>query len=210
MIDLNRRHRYKYIALLEPFQEPRELEQYKRRLGFQNAFCKCSAKIWIFWDDDWIWEVVRDIVQHLSMRFEAGNVQFMVIAVYVRCNALERLELLEELEELAGKNHPWLAGGDFNIILNEEEKQGGREFTTYEAMDFQQCINNCALSKVRAMGSKFTWWNGRVKGDCIFKKLDRVLCNQEFEQLYPSSKVQHLIRQGSDHAPLHLICNSEE
>ncbi|WMV41297.1 hypothetical protein MTR67_034682 [Solanum verrucosum] len=28
--------------------------------------------------------------------------------------------------------------------------------------------------------------------------------------LFPSSEVQHLIRQGSDHAPLHMICNSEE
>jgi len=211
LIDLNKRHRYKYIALMEPFQGPHELEQYKRRLGFQNAFCNCSAKIWIFWDEDWTWEVVRDNVQHLSVRFEAGSVKFMVTAVYARCDALERLELWEELEGLAKQNqYPWLVGGDFNVILNEEEKQGGREFSIYEAMDFQQCMNICALSEVRALGSKFTWWNGRVEGNCIFKRLDRVLCNQEFEQIFPSSKVQHLIRQGSDHAPLHLTCKSEE
>lgn len=53
LIDLNRRHHYKYIALLKPFQGPHELEQYKMRLGFQNAYCNCAAKIWIFWDDDW-------------------------------------------------------------------------------------------------------------------------------------------------------------
>ncbi|KAG5583445.1 hypothetical protein H5410_054072 [Solanum commersonii] len=77
-------------------------------------------------------------------------------------------------------------------------------------MDFNQCINKCALSEVKSSGSKFTWWNGRIDGECIFKKLDRVLCNQEFEQILPTSKVHHLIRQGSDHAPLHFICNSEE
>ncbi|KAK4723627.1 hypothetical protein R3W88_026406 [Solanum pinnatisectum] len=49
-----------------------------------------------------------------------------------------------------------------------------------------------------------------LEGECIFKRLDRVLCNQEFEQIFPSSKVQHLIRQGSDHALLHLTCNSED
>ncbi|KAG5583446.1 hypothetical protein H5410_054073 [Solanum commersonii] len=37
--------------------------------------------------------------------------------------ALERLELWEEMEELAGNIQiPWLVGGDFNVILNEEEK----------------------------------------------------------------------------------------
>ncbi|KAH0760910.1 hypothetical protein KY290_016983 [Solanum tuberosum] len=28
--------------------------------------------------------------------------------------------------------------------------------------------------------------------------------------VFPSTEVQHLIRQGSDHAPLHMSCNTEE
>jgi len=77
-------------------------------------------------------------------------------------------------------------------------------------MDFSLFISNCALSKVRFVGSKYTWWNGRIEEKCIFKRLDRILVNQIFLELFPSSEVHHLIRQGSDHAPLHLICNSEE
>lgn len=34
--------------------------------------------------------------------------------------------------------------------------------------------------------------------------------NQEFIDVLPSSKVQHLIRQGSDHAPLLVHCTIEE
>lgn len=34
--------------------------------------------------------------------------------------------------------------------------------------------------------------------------------NQEFMDLFPSSEVHHLVRQSSDHAPLHMICNLEE
>lgn len=72
-------------------------------------------------------------------------------------------------------------------------------------------MNNCAaLTKLKYSSSKFTWWNGRIEGACIFKRLDRVLCNQEFTNLVPSSEVSHLIRQGSVHAPLHVSCNSEE
>ncbi|KAH0712342.1 hypothetical protein KY289_008301 [Solanum tuberosum] len=68
----------------------------------------------------------------------------------------------------------------------------------------------CALSEVQTIGSNFTWWNGRIEEECIFKRLDRILVNQEFVEVFQSSEVHHLIRQGSDHAPLHMICNSEE
>lgn len=60
------------------------------------------------------------------------------------------------------------------------------------------------------MGSMLTWWNRRIERERIFKRLDRVFGNQEFINLLPSSKVHHLVRQGSDHAPLHIICNSKE
>lgn len=38
--------------------------------------------------------------------------------------------------------------------------------------------------------------------------LDRVLVNHPFLDLYPTSKIQHLVRKGSDHASLHMICNT--
>lgn len=34
--------------------------------------------------------------------------------------------------------------------------------------------------------------------------------NHNFLDLYPTSEIQHLVRQGSDHAPLHMICNTTE
>lgn len=48
LIDLYRKNHYSYIALLEPFQSPSELDEYRRRLGVSNARANCSAKIWIF------------------------------------------------------------------------------------------------------------------------------------------------------------------
>ncbi|KAH0757746.1 hypothetical protein KY290_021239 [Solanum tuberosum] len=135
----------------------------------------------------------------------------MVSAVYARCNTVERLELWDELDSIAEHVQcPWIIGGDFNVILDEEEKLGGLDFTINEAIDFASFISRNALSEVHFSGSKYTWWNGRIEEACIFKKLDRILVNQEFLDVFPASEVHHLIRQGSNHAPLHLSCNSYE
>ncbi|KAH0679259.1 hypothetical protein KY284_020344 [Solanum tuberosum] len=196
---------------MEPFQGPQQLEQYKRKLGFKNGYCNFSGKIWVMWDDEWSGEVIRDNMQQLTMKLIKNNVEIVITSAYARCDSFHRLELWEELENLAQEvSLSWLVGGDFNVIRNAEEKEGGLHFTQLEAVDFNQCLNNCALSELKFSGSKYTWWNGRIEGACIFKRLDRVLCNQEFLNILPSSEVLHLVRQGSDHAPLHVSCNSDE
>lgn len=137
--------------------------------------------------------------------------EFKITAIYARCNAMERLELWEELEDIADHTQiPWIIGGDCNVILTEEEKQGGSSFTNAESVEFTNCIAKCALLELKFTGSTYTWWNGRIEEECIFKRLDRVLVNQEFLDVLPSSIIHHLVRQGSDNAPLHVICNSRE
>jgi len=195
LMDLNKRHHYSFIALMEPFQNPVELDQYRRKLGFEYAGVNCYGKIWYFWRTDWEGSIILDTMQQITIKFKIRNHFFLITAVYARCIALERLELWEELEDIVSREQcPWVVGGDFNVILNEEEKLGGLEFTQNEAYDFSSCITACALIEVRTSGSKYTWWNGRIEGECIFKRLDRILVNQEFIDLLPSSEVHHLIR----------------
>ncbi|XP_055831093.1 uncharacterized protein LOC129900189 [Solanum dulcamara] len=102
-----------------------------------------------------------------------------------------------------------MVGGDFIVIVNEE-KLGGLPFTQHEAYNFTQYINNCGLSEVKLTGSKYTWWNGRIEEDCMLKRLDRIMGNSTFMNTFPSSEVSHLIRQGSDHASIQIICRTEE
>ncbi|KAK6773984.1 hypothetical protein RDI58_029223 [Solanum bulbocastanum] len=122
LMDLKRRHHYSYIALMEPFQGPYDLDKYKSRLGMDKAMANYSSKIWVFWNADWEAEVISDSYQQISIKFKHGRLQrdFVILAVNAKCCALERLELWENLEYVAeGINHPWLVGGDFNVILDE-------------------------------------------------------------------------------------------
>ncbi|XP_059292492.1 uncharacterized protein LOC132045941 [Lycium ferocissimum] len=100
--------------------------------------------------------------------------------------------------------------GDFNLILKADEKLGGLPVHLSKTGDFGHFVNNCGLMELKFSGSRYTWWNGRTEEDCIFKRLDRVFGNQEFMDLFPSFDVSHLIRHGSDHAPLHVVCDSQE
>ncbi|KAG5577077.1 hypothetical protein H5410_057211 [Solanum commersonii] len=156
LIELNKRHQHFYISILEPFQSLSDLDSYKARLGMQNS------------------KDYNDILQQLKINFKLRGTseRFKVTTVYARCSALERLELWEDLEDIASNNTiPWIVRGDFNAI-------------------------------------NYTWWNDRLEEDINFRRLDRIFGNMEFMNLLPESEVQHLARQGSDHAPLHLIYNT--
>lgn len=54
-------------------------------------------------------------------------------------------------------DHPWLVGGDFNVILHKEEKLGGLPFTQQEAMDFTHYISECPLEEIKFTRSKYIW-----------------------------------------------------
>lgn len=194
---------------MEHFQEPSKIEQYRRRIGFEYAFVNSFGKIWIFWKSERTGSIIKDTAQYITMQFTIANKDFFITAVYARCSALERLELWEDLDSTDVGNQPWMVGGDFNVILNEDEKLGGLDLEQSEAMDFAQCINSCALLEVKFTGSKFTWWNGRINQECIFKRLDRVLVNSEFLSIFPVTEATHMIREGSDHTPIHVSANSE-
>ncbi|XP_049381157.1 uncharacterized protein LOC125845653 [Solanum stenotomum] len=196
---------------MEPFRDPSELEQYRRKLGYRNALVNRASKIWIFWDDDYEGHIVADSVQQLTIKLTRYNTFVLVLAVYAKCSHEERIDLWEDLQHIAADSDiSWVIGRDFNVILREEDKLGGLAFTQSEAADFAHFINNCGLSELKFSGSLFTWWNGGVEEECIFKRLDRVLVNQKFQDLYPSSEVHHLVRQGSNHAPLHMRYSTTE
>ncbi|XP_016457746.1 uncharacterized protein LOC107781540 [Nicotiana tabacum] len=138
----------------------------------------------------------HDIGQHIMMTF-----------VYAKCSSTDRIELWDSLYYMASDMElPWLVGGDFNVLLHESEKIGGLPVHPPEYEDFAACINSCGLFDQDYKGSPYTWWNRRPNSECIFKRLDRIFLNLPFQNILPSIEVEHLIKTGSDHAPLLMTC----
>nr|XP_016471965.1 PREDICTED: uncharacterized protein LOC107794026 [Nicotiana tabacum] len=130
--------------------------------------------------------------------------------VYAKCSSLDRLELWDNLYYLAADMElPWVIGGDFNVVLHEDEKIGGLLVYPPEVEDFSFFVNSCGLFDTDYKGSPFTWWNRRSNEECIFNRLDKIFVNQPFQILFPNIEAEHLIRTGSDHAPLLMNCREE-
>ncbi|XP_060211976.1 uncharacterized protein LOC132639554 [Lycium barbarum] len=161
--------------------------------------------------NEWLGVVISESEQQVTLQLihSSLNQSVLVLVVYAKCDRLEREELWDDMVDLVNQQDlPWIIGGDFNVIVSDEEKQGGLLVSSNETLDFSTCIQSYGLIDVGFSGSKFTWWNGRTEEDYIFKWLDRILVNQQVLDIMPSTAVTHMIRHGSDQAPLHLECNS--
>ncbi|XP_060183335.1 uncharacterized protein LOC132613335 [Lycium barbarum] len=212
LINLKRQYNSFIVALMEPFQHSKHLQKYRRRIGMETALTNINGKIWVFIDAVVQWEILLDTNQQISLKLKhiATDIEMIATFVYAKCSAVERLELWDNIYSLANDmSLPWLVGGDFNVILSEEEKIGGLPVDPSECDDFAFCVNSSELFDMGFKGSPYTWWNRRAAGDCILKILDRILVNIRFQNSFPNIEVEHLTKTGSDHSPMVLFCGEE-
>ncbi|KAM3322288.1 hypothetical protein P3S67_003439 [Capsicum chacoense] len=107
-------------------------------------------------------------------------------------------------------NRPWAVCGDFNSILNKDEKIGGQPHKLIKSIPFIECLNNCGLLDKGYSGSKYTWCNERKEQDIIWMRLDKMVTNEEWDELFMKTSILHLARYSSDHCPLLINISSEE
>lgn len=125
----------------------------------------------------------------------------------LRC---DRKELWESLANISNNiDDPWCIEGDFNVIKDTSEKLGGRQHRTYKSIYFISCMDQCGMTDMGFVGSRYTWCNNMDLRHRIWKRLDRILVNDSWEQQFQNIKMKHLGRTGSDHRPLLMRCNND-
>ncbi|XP_070036373.1 uncharacterized protein [Nicotiana tomentosiformis] len=160
LITMHRRHHFEFIGILEPMQQARKMEIYRRRIGWATAVVNVSNKIWAFIDEVYGVTIVYNMVQQLTLRLlhTETHVELMLTLVYAKCDAIERIELWDSLYSMARDMPvPWLVGGYFNVIWDEKEKFGGLPVSLNEVDDFRHCIITCNLTDLGFKGTIFRW-----------------------------------------------------
>ena len=102
----------------------------------------------------------------------------------------------------------WLYIGDFNSVLAQSEKQGGRPVTSSSHCPFRSFINHFGMIDLGFAENPFTWSNNRKGLENIKERLDRGLASPSWVHLHPEFSLIHLPTQNSDHNPISLNTNS--
>jgi hypothetical protein len=99
---------------------------------------------------------------------------------------------------------PWLCIGDFNMILNQSDKKGGRPFACSSNDPFQSFVHSQGLVDLGFSGNPYTWSNNRDGIHLIQERLDRGLASAQWIHLFPSFSLCHQPSHTSDHHSLLL------
>lgn len=98
--------------------------------------------------------------------------------MYAHNDATQREELWTDLEGIAKDiNKPWFLMGDFNYVLNRNERVGD-VVRDSEMVSFRRCVTRCGLDDLKSAGCYYTWNNKQAEHSRIYYKLDRVMCNE--------------------------------
>lgn len=102
---------------------------------------------------------------------------------------------------------PWICLGDFNDLLQQDEKKGGRIISSSLSRGLKHFMNTMNFVDLGFVGSKFTWCNKRPRLANIRERLDRGTANIPWRVAYQNPIIQHYTLTISDHVPLVLALN---
>nr|XP_023870330.1 uncharacterized protein LOC111982945 [Quercus suber] len=136
-----------------------------------------AGGIWLLWRSDLVQvDVLVSTKQeiHALIRVKSQTFSWLLSAIYANPRFLERCILWDNLKMLASlHNLSWALMGDFNEVLNEEEKSGGNSMSHRRVGAIRDCMNVCHILDLGFSGPKFTWTNKREFGNLIQCRLDR-------------------------------------
>ena len=114
----------------------------------------------------------------------------------------------ENLNALIQSLHnPWMCFGDFNVVVEDSEKEGGTRGNTSAPNFLKELLFNLGAVDLGHSRNKFTWWNKRWGKGVIRERLDRAISCTSWRVAFPKASVIHLGSVNSDHSPLFINTN---
>lgn len=140
---------------------------------------------------------------------ESNGDQWILFLIY-GCHRMEERQAIwsQVFDILIGKNMPIGLVGDFNQVINPEDKLSSSSCSvklkgSKLLKDLLRNLNLC-MEELNNLGSCFTWTNKRDFNSVFYEILDRVIVNNHWLQKFPRALLRNLPIMRSVHGPLIL------
>ncbi|XP_074266953.1 uncharacterized protein LOC141590248 [Silene latifolia] len=145
-------------------------------------------------------------VVHLSITCVQNAFNWHCSVIYGFNKNADRRNLWQSLLDIHSTIHgPWMVMGDFNNVLNMDERIGA-PVTVAEVKDFQDCVDSCGLYDLSSIGAYFTWNNKQEGDERVFSRIDRVIANDAWILNGPEGTITFLPEGLYDHSPCLIEC----
>lgn len=206
--EINNQYRPSLIFLCETLVKEKRIKEVCKAINFAGYHCVDAqghgGGLALLWKNEG-GIVIKDSCSNF-IDFEVSNDQvgrWRYTGFYGFPERGRRRESWDLLKNLAGRSLlPWCIIGDYNDIVNGEEKNGRVSHPRYLCEGFANAITDCNLSDLGFRGERFTWERGRGSSTWVQERLDRGLATQSWKDLFPRAEIQVLEVSTSDH----LLC----
>ncbi|PKU64842.1 Putative ribonuclease H protein [Dendrobium catenatum] len=178
--------------------------------SYDNFNFSNPGRIWLKWNSD----VITFTPSFRSSQLIHGVIQtgdsekFWISVVYAANSLEERKSLWSDLESIAANiNSPWIIMGDFNCFKDANDKMGGAPPHFSQLGELNNWYSSSGTFDLASTGLHYTWFNQRAS-DPVHVKLDRMMVNQQWLDLYPKSFYKVEPPGTSDHSPILLNSGS--
>ncbi|KAL5538919.1 hypothetical protein UlMin_042378 [Ulmus minor] len=157
-----------------------------------------SGRICLLWTDSVDVHLLNGSKGHIDAIISShNNLKWRFTEMYGNPDTTLRTHFWDLLKRLGdSQSLPWLCGGDMNEILFDHEKRGGGGRALYLIRNFREALEYCNLADLGFRGPKFTWCRGNSNSPSnstfVQERLDRMLGNSGWSDLFPNSIVHHL------------------
>ena len=76
--------------------------------------------------------------------------------------------------------------------------------------DFKECLSRCGLFDLGYVGQRYTWSNERAGEQRTKLRLDRIVANESWMDIFPFASVHHVSMSISDHCLLSLFLHRRQ
>jgi hypothetical protein len=208
-------HKPKNLFISETRQNKEYVEGLRWRLGLKHVITfKDEGKgggLALFWHESVHVDLFKmgarlfDVTIH---NLSAGN-KWRCTFVYGEPRTHERhnmWNLLTRIKPLLPG--PWCMLGDFNECLWQEEHFSAHRRSEKQMADFREALSQCDLYDLGFVGKPWTFDNQQEGNKNVRVRLDRVVADYNWTNMFPNYQVRHLTSSRSDHCPILLTLDS--